>query len=108
MQAGSRTSPVLQCLVCDGPSHPNVWSVAGFSASPLQGDLRRGLDKKEEWKKMSDTVEVMSVPTNLCTEASLRGYYAKFGKVVRILVDEQVLRQADSNFVIDICNVSWN
>jgi hypothetical protein len=62
--------------------------------SPLQTDLRRGLDKKEEWKKTSDTVEVMSVPTNLCTESSLRGYYSKFGKVVRILIDEQVVWEA--------------
>jgi hypothetical protein len=57
-----------------------------------QGDLRARLAANQDWKRMSDSVDVMNVPDNMCTEQALRGYYAKFGSVVRIDIDAEVQR----------------
>ena len=75
-----------------GPGRGEVPGGMGAVRQPQVQDLRKKLDRKEEWKKSSDTVEVLSVPANLCTEPSLREYYAKFGKVVRVVIDGQVAR----------------
>jgi hypothetical protein len=35
-------------------------------------------------------VDVMSVPSDLCTDQSLREYYVKFGSIVRIDIEPEV------------------
>ena len=77
-------------MVGGGHGHgPSGFLGSEASAGRKGPDLRGSLVKREEWKQISDTVLVQNVPNDLCNDNSLRAYYSKFGKVVRVEIDEQ-------------------